>query len=696
MNNVVAFYLLIDSFYCSWTCGHCGYVANSEESVLNHSKVEHPDLPPRSLPHTKGSCVKLDDEFWQREYGLGQGSESKYSSSSSVTPSCSVTSSPTGSPLKKRQRSCSPADESEGSVTSLSLADQNVNKCMYCDYYCRSASDLKYHVMRHWVQKPFKCGYCDFEGVREYEIKKHSAKIHPLKKLRVIEKPMPSQPDIRPLQRNKRSKPDSSGSISDTSVTEIERDKVMQCDESQDIDVVSTVQPQAEDEQQNTIAVPNLFCCFYCPQRGTSVVSIHQHWQEKHKNKLMGPNGVIRVGLPFKYKEVNMKQFLKGKNVAAGRRPAFQCSYCRVRGTLSVLEAHQKTVHSDRPFRVSEARFTHYECAECHYIAFTVNTLKKHFEMDHAGMDLRYLVRSSKASTAPDVKNNDLLAANKSVNLALQGPSVVIAKYMCLWCEETCDSENTIQVHHAMCHSHLQLRYSVEKSSTPASSSNISKTYSCPSCNFMSDSSQSMSEHLQHHVKPCKTDYKTSDSSSKNHNHVLVAHAKEDCEVIQVEDAEKQLEKLRSDSGFYVSGGSGMKFDTEAYDISSPSKRLCVARKSTTLSPRMGKFHSVARKSTTPLPSQAARKVFLESYDVEQGDTSAPSSRSESPINCSEFSYYGTCPAPVDTHRITACVKLQNDLGVNMNVSLATMEKFTSLYPVVKVKDLKYEKWNFL
>jgi hypothetical protein len=102
MNNVIAVYLLIVSFYCSWTCGHCGYVANSEESVLNHSKIEHTDLPPRSMPHTKGSCVKLDDEFWQREYGLGQGSESKYSSSSSVTPSSLVTPSPTGSPLKKR------------------------------------------------------------------------------------------------------------------------------------------------------------------------------------------------------------------------------------------------------------------------------------------------------------------------------------------------------------------------------------------------------------------------------------------------------------------------------------------------------------------------------------------------------------------------------------------------------------------
>jgi hypothetical protein len=115
------------------------------------------------------------------------------------------------------------------------------------------------------------------------------------------------------------------------------------------------------------------------------------------------------------------------------------------------------------------------------------------------------------------------------------------------------------------------------------------------------------------------------------------------------------------------------------------------------LSPRIGKFHAVARKSTNPLPSQATKKAVLAPcYDAEQGDTSTPSSRSESPLICSEFSYYGCRPTPVDANRITASVKLQNNLGVNMNVSLATMERFTNIYPVVKVKDLKYEKWGFL
>jgi hypothetical protein len=663
--------------------------------VLNHSKVDHPDLPPRSSPHTKGSCVKLDDEFWQREYGLGPGSESKYLNMPFTGVSSSPSSSLLSSPLKKRHRTAGSAGDSEGnSLSLLSTADQSFNTCLYCDYCCRSASDLKYHMMRHWVQKPYKCGYCDFEGVREYEIKKHSAKIHPLKKLRVIEKPMPSQPDIRPLQRNKRSKPDISEPSSDA-VTE----KVIQNNDSEVVDVVSTVE-KVEEQQQNTAALPNIFCCFYCPQRGTSVVSIHQHWQEKHKNKLMGPNGVIRHGLPFKYKEVNMKQFLKGQNGAAGRRPALQCSYCKVRGTLAALEAHQKSVHPDKPFQVNQATYTRYECAECHFSVFTVNTLKKHFDMDHVGKELRYLVRSSKANLSSDLKNKDSLVANKSsVSVVLPTPApVVTAKYMCLWCEETCDSEDTIQVHHAMCHSHLQLRYSVEKSSTPtAIASNVSKKYTCPSSTFTSDNSQSMSEHVQHHVKPYKQGFSPRTLESSQVCNDAIAHVEQKCKVVNLGDAEKELEKLRSDIGVRVGGECGMKREPEAYDFSSPSKRLCVARKSTTLSPRIGKFHAVARKSTNPLPSQAAKKAILAScYDVEQEDTSTPSSRSESPVICSEFSYYGRRPSPVDTNRIMASVKLRNTLGVNMNMSLATMERFTNMYPVVKVKDLKYEKWGFL
>jgi hypothetical protein len=42
---------------------------------------------------------------------------------------------------------------------------------------------------------------------------------------------------------------------------------------------------------------------------------------------------------------------------------------------------------------VSEERLTNYECEECKYIELKVKKMKKNFEMEKEGMDLRYIVR---------------------------------------------------------------------------------------------------------------------------------------------------------------------------------------------------------------------------------------------------------------------------------------------------------------
>ncbi|KAJ9574329.1 hypothetical protein L9F63_026025 [Diploptera punctata] len=121
--------------------------------------------------------------------------------------------------------------------------------------------------------------------------------------------------------------------------------------------------------------------------------------------------------------------------------------------------------------------------------------------------------------------------------------------------------------------------------------------------------------------------------------------------MIHLEDVERELAKWRGEiminksstnsSSSSSSSSSNSRESTgqqkrtyESFDLS--PKRLCVARKSTTLSPRL-KFHSVARKSTNPLPWQSLKKGVESS--VESGDTSPPSSRSESPVNLREYSF---------------------------------------------------------
>lgn len=61
-------------------------------------------------------------------------------------------------------------------------AAQNKTKvlhaCQHCSYSCKNLGDLKKHEKRHWTQKPYKCAYCNFDGVTRYDITSHLKRIH--------------------------------------------------------------------------------------------------------------------------------------------------------------------------------------------------------------------------------------------------------------------------------------------------------------------------------------------------------------------------------------------------------------------------------------------------------------------------------------------------------------------------------------
>ena len=647
-------------------------MSNCEESVVKHSEDEHTDLPMKYLQSAKGTELKLTDEFWKREYGLGSSSDMNTSSSSSSTP------------VKRKARPSSPDLTSEDSLPSL-VGEDNQNKCKYCNYCSRSQSELRYHIMRHWVHKPLKCGYCSFEGVREYEIKKHSLRVHPHLEVKIIENPISDKPEIRPLQRTKRFKLDI-GSSSD--VNELESNTVTTSETEVSESEKEVGQSSDADNTLNT-ELRIIYRCYYCPQRGTSLFCINQHWEEKHKNPSVGSNGTVRPGLPFRYKQVNLKEFLDGKDSSAGRKPSLLCAYCKFRGPLSVLEEHQRLEHPDKPSTANQACFSRYECVKCDFMAFTVNTLKRHCELEHQGEELQYVVKCTKEDSS-GLRDRNMESPSPKVLVSVP---VVKATYMCLWCEETCESEEKIQVHHTLCHSHLQLKYSVEKSSIPSPTLSFStKKYVCPVCPFSSGIRNVVFEHLYTHTKPYQCGYciSTFNTPSEIQYHIFEAHPKQEFRMLRFEDVERQLAKWRGQIVTRETKRSMGARKHEHETLGFQSKKLCVARKSTTLSPRM-RFHAVARKSTNPLPRQSLKK----GVSVESEDTSPFSSRPESPP-IQEFSYYGCSPAPIDKNRITAFVKPRsNNRNSNpiMNMNVTTIERFMNMYPVVELKDLKYEKW---
>ncbi|KAJ9587630.1 hypothetical protein L9F63_018924 [Diploptera punctata] len=288
-----------------WTCEYCHFVTVTEVAIVKHNEAVHPNFEARYSQASKGITLKLDDGFWEREYGLAPGLQTNLSPSPN-------------NPLKKRPRSVTPDLSDDSSSTSLGtgIVGEGYNKCLHCHYCSRSQSDLKYHMMRHWVQKPLKCGYCEFEGIREYEIKKHSLKAHPYLTMQVVENPVPNEPDIRPLQRTKRSKLDTDASSLNASPNKQETVSDAETIERKD------EAENSNDSSKHTSENVLIFRCYYCPQRGSQLIQIHEHWNEKHKNPAVGSNGALRPGLPFKYKEVRRDQYLRGQDGGAGRNQA--------------------------------------------------------------------------------------------------------------------------------------------------------------------------------------------------------------------------------------------------------------------------------------------------------------------------------------------------------------------------------------
>lgn len=67
-------------------------------------------------------------------------------------------------------------------------------------------SDLRKHARRHLLQKPLKCGHCDFEGVTNRDVTQHSRKKHKGLPISIVFNPTPpsNKTEVRTIIRRKR------------------------------------------------------------------------------------------------------------------------------------------------------------------------------------------------------------------------------------------------------------------------------------------------------------------------------------------------------------------------------------------------------------------------------------------------------------------------------------------------------------
>ncbi|XP_046980826.1 uncharacterized protein LOC124545909 [Schistocerca americana] len=642
-----------------WLCGHCRQGGSTEMAIKQHCRVRHRGLPELVKYNEEAASLKLDDEFWETNYGLPPKTTTTASASSP-------------SPLAHQPESLSEEGDSQTELPELLTAEE-ARRCSHCSYSCRSPSDLRKHEMRHWVQKPFKCGYCSFEAIREYEVKKHSEKVHPQQPVSVKQKEVPLQPDIKPL----RIKRHHAGNAVSSSNTELE----VEDSEEQTPQVASSAESDSEKSpaQESVSDVSSvqkktkIFRCFYCPRRATSLAVIHEHWQKTHKTKAVCANGVTRLGLPFSYKEMAVDDVLKGSKKLHMNRTAFVCVYCKRKGSRSILLKHHEESHPNKEFSIVEATAHHYECSKCSFVALALHVLRRHFETEHRDSEFRYIVKPSKQ---PGDESDNVIVRTETAAVKRPSTSSTLfdaGNYVCLLCCARTDSEEQFHSdHHSMHHPNVEPKYCFETAGHEAKRTK----FECPRCCFISDNYEVLKEHLERHIKPFKCGYcaQQYDLESKVVRHCQFSHV--DCDVRVIHIRESEVENLKK-----------LVIQRNVADDES----LCT---SVPVSEKKGmqnvphRIRNVARKSTA-LSSVSARLLIKSLSANRSEEDSAEPSESDDSSTESPYSFYGRSPSPIDENRLLA---FANYGGSVIRMSLSTFSKLYNIYPKVKVRDLKHQK----
>ncbi|KAF4518882.1 hypothetical protein B566_EDAN006733 [Ephemera danica] len=446
----------------TWQCGYCPATMTSEHVTLLHCRASHPEQPEKAVKNTKQK-VTLDNEFWEREYGIVHG-----------TAPIETTEEPPGNYNKK---------------------------CQYCSYTTNLSATLKLHEMRHWVQKPFGCGYCKFQGVSEYNMKTHCAKLHPDLPVKVITNSLPNKPQIKPLKRIKRrtsvkvaaQTTPPTGGDNDLEILEEVEEESSAVDKNQTESDTSTTAPPAEPAM--------LYRCFYCPRKSLKLPDIHQHWLSKHKNPDNSES-------PFRYKSIPLPEVLQNKDPSVIKNCV--CAYCDFKGPMNTLKSHHLTWHPDKDFKIVGSKKSSFKCSHCDFTAFTVTALKLHIETKHPSEHFNY-----------QIQNRPVTVSNLGT-LAETSPVPSSSKYLCLWCNETCENREKIDLHNKCFHSHLEPKFEpvpltvtnpplpIAKSEVPASTATLPsisinpnrRLFLCPDCPHKTMTLRVMRAHVSKiHVK---------------------------------------------------------------------------------------------------------------------------------------------------------------------------------------------------
>lgn len=422
-----------------FVCTNCGLTGITYNFLKKHSEKKHLGLPEAIHPLSPDPQV----EDWVSKVLSVQGRLIANNESAAV-------SSTTLHDYKKTKVTEINVADSSSALRDATAKPLYAHQCRYCTYNCKAAGDLRKHERRHWVQKPLKCGYCDTEGVTNYEIHQHSKRSHPNMEPIVVSVPMPSVPTIKPIAR-KRKFPKNDSTISSSS------DEVPS--KLSALDQEASFSSGMTDEEETTT-----FVCGYCSNRFASKAEMQSHWELTHKDK----------GLYFKYKEVLNEQSTKKGTLN------YKCSYCAFVGHLELVKNHFKTVHPNLSLSVYR-----YKCEYCGKYFRNIDKIRVHYKSVH----------QDSVQTCFDIGD----------------PETPGKDFVCKHCNMDFDDRLELEDHHNTFHSHLDLTTVPNNTEqVVASTSSVEKkSYKCPAaqCNYYSNNYPPMRDHVRVHAKPFQCGY---------------------------------------------------------------------------------------------------------------------------------------------------------------------------------------------
>uniref|UniRef100_T1IN12 C2H2-type domain-containing protein n=1 Tax=Strigamia maritima TaxID=126957 RepID=T1IN12_STRMM len=362
--------------------------------------------------------------------------------------------------------------------------------CPYCSYSHSLPKMISRHLMRHYVEKPFQCGHCKRTGIEKFDILYHCKKVHPELEPKVIETPLPSNPEIKPILRR--------GHCS-TANQDIE--KVNQEDMTPMVEETMPLEVQVTEPEQ-------VFECNECQSSFQAVEQLQTHLKEFHKEKK--PSG----------EEISKD---KTKSTSGNRSSLLKCIYCDLASdSLKLLRKHCHESHTGNEVRLRKLAVdwepsgeSILRCGYCGFAVTQMSSLWNHHVTDHAEKCVKFRIAVRKSAALPVQKPKPSCTSSQHV-------------LWCSYCNDPCDSIEQMVKHWKMFHGHLELKYKTPTGEEGIISKEITdgvlaeeeekpsenqpppvvetdesrvKMYGCAQCKYESDKYDMVRQHLFRHLQ---------------------------------------------------------------------------------------------------------------------------------------------------------------------------------------------------